>query len=486
MVCFLTTFYCFENKMLNNMKRILALLIISTTLFSCSFAQGYRIEVKIDDLKDTTLLLGYHFGEKKFVADTAIVNSKGVAVFEGDSLLHGGMYIVILPQRSFFDILVSDNQRFSLTTNSTRLLDDLKFKDSPENTAFVNYQRFMGEKQKKMGELRNQLQEASGNIEREGKLAEEINNLDKEVKLYWDKVIAENPGTFLANIIRAIKPLEFPEFDIPVNASNPDSLRWIMSYRFNQKHYFDNVDLTDDRLIRTPFFHSRIDAYFDRVLLPISDTIIRYSDEILEKTRPNPRMFQFMISHLFTKYQNSAIMGMDAVFVHLAEKYYLSGEVDWISESMKKRIADRVDELKPNLVGVKAPNVRMRDVNNNFQELHKIKAKVTVMYFWEPNCSHCKRVTPVLKDLHEKYKSKGLEVFAVYTQGEEPAWKDYVKKNSLNWVNVWDPYRVTNYHKLYDIYSTPIIYILDENKTIIAKRIGVESVERFIEQELKL
>ena len=120
MVCFLTTNNCFRNLTLNSMKHLLALLVIISALFSSACAQGYRIEVKIDDLKDTTLLLGYHFGEKKFVADTAFVDSKGVAVFEGDSLLHGGMYIVILPQRSFFDVLVTDNQRFSLSRSEER------------------------------------------------------------------------------------------------------------------------------------------------------------------------------------------------------------------------------------------------------------------------------------------------------------------------------------------------------------------------------
>jgi hypothetical protein len=94
----------------NTMKKALTILVILTLGASLSYAQkGYRFEVRIDGLKDTTLLLGYHLGDKKFVADTAKVNSKGVAIFESDTLLHGGMYIIILPQRSYFDFLVSNN-----------------------------------------------------------------------------------------------------------------------------------------------------------------------------------------------------------------------------------------------------------------------------------------------------------------------------------------------------------------------------------------
>lgn len=468
------------------MKRIIVFLalLLSVTYTACS--QGYNIKVKIDGVKDTTLMLGYHFGEKKFVADTAVVDNNGLAVFKGDSLLPGGMYIVILPQHTFFDILIGDNQTFEVQTNAENLLDELKFTNSPENSAFAEYQRFMSVKQKKMGELRKQIQDASGDTSKEEAVTNEIKALDKEVKSYWDKIIADYPGTFLSTLIKALKPIEFPDFDIPADAPNADSLRWVKSYTYNQKHYFDNIDLTEDKLIRTPFFHSRIDTYFDRVLLPLPDTILLYSDLIIEQTRPNPEMFQFMISHLFSKFQNSAIMGMDAVFVHLAEKYYLSGEAYWISESIKKRIAERVADLKPNLIGQIAPNVSLKDINNAKRDLHSIKAKVTVVYFWEPNCSHCKKVTPQLKEIYEKYKENGMEVYAVYTQNEQSTWKDYVSKNDLRWINVWDPVRESNYHKLYDIYSTPIIYILDKDKKIVAKRIGIESLERFVKEELKL
>lgn len=471
------------------MKRlfIITSIILSISLSAC--AQGYKIEVEIDGIKDTTLLLGYHFGEKKFVADTAQVNSAGVAIFEGDSLLPGGMYIVILPQQTFFDILLSNNkpsdQQFGVSTSADNMLEDLKFTKSPENTAFANYQRFMSEKQKQMTDLHSQMQNAGEDKEKEQEVIKKINALDKEVKAYWDKVISENPGTFLANIIKSMKPIEFPDFNIPENAANADSLRWVKSYTFNQRHFFDNIDLTDDRLIRTPFFQNRIETYFDRVLLPIPDTVIHYGDDLIERTKSNPEMFQFMISHLFGKYQNSSIMGMDAVFVHLAEKYYLSGEVKWISESIKKRIADRVSELKPNLLGQVAANISMKDINNKTVELHSLNSKVTIVYFWEPKCSHCKKVTPQLKEIYQKYKTKGVEVFAVYTQNEKSTWTDYVNKNSLDWINVWDPTRISQYHKLFDIYSTPIIYVLDKDKKIIAKNIGIESLERFIEEGLK-
>lgn len=465
------------------MKRFLILLIVTIGLGLTACAQtgdAYRIEIQLSDLKDTTLLLGYHFGDKKFVADTAQVDSKGVAVFQGDTPLPGGMYIVILPQRSYFDILIGDNQNFSLSTSVENPQGDMVVKNSPENSAFMEYQNFMAQKQGEMAQLREKMNE--DNVE---EIREEIENLDKQVQTYWDELIRKNPNTFLAKMVRSMKAIEFPDFNIPADAPNADSLRWVHGYQYNQRHYFDNIDIADSRFIRTPFFQSRLDNYFERVLLPIPDTVIHYADNLIAKAEGNKEMIRFIVAHLFTKYQNSPIMGMDAVFVHLAEKYYLQDDVMELSESMKQRIKDRVDDVKPNLIGQVAPNVTMNNTQNRPQELHSLEARLTIIYFWEPSCSHCKKATPIIRDLSDKYRDQGVVVFGVYTQGDQQEWAKYIKDNKLNWVNVWDPYRTTNYHKLYDVYSTPLIYLLDHEKKIVAKRIGAESLEAIIKEELK-
>ena len=105
-------------------KGKLFIIILLTAIFfiKLSSAQAYHIEVQIEGIKDTSLLLGYHFVEKKYVQDTAMVDSNGKAVFEGDSLLKGGIYLIILPAKTYFEIIVSENQNFGVMTNTTDLV----------------------------------------------------------------------------------------------------------------------------------------------------------------------------------------------------------------------------------------------------------------------------------------------------------------------------------------------------------------------------
>ena len=177
-------------------------------------------------------------------------------------------------------------------------------------------------------------------------------------------------------------------------------------------------------------------------------------------------------------------MGMDRVFVNLADKYYLSGECWWADSTLLSKMGERVNKIKPNMLGEIAPDLKMEDVNGKWQQLKYIKADFTILIFWEPSCGHCKKEIPKLYELYKSIRDKGIEVFAVYTQNDTTEWKKFINEHViLDWLNVYDKYRITNFRNLYDIYSTPVIYILDKNKKIIAKRIGIDQIEKFLEFE---
>jgi thiol-disulfide isomerase/thioredoxin len=207
-------------------------------------------------------------------------------------------------------------------------------------------------------------------------------------------------------------------------------------------------------------------------------------DQIVEQTRGSEENFQYVLRYLINHYQQSNIMGMDEVFVHIAEKYYLSGEADWIDEASLKKLKDRVEKIKPNLIGNRAPSLKLPTINNQFASLQDIESDYIILYFWEPGCGHCKTVTPKIWDIYQAYDRDKLEVFAVYTQTDKEEWIQYVNDKGFDWINTWDPQHTSNFRNKYDIYSTPTIYLLDKNKDIVAKRIDYKSLEKMIEQKL--
>lgn len=468
---------------MKSIKTILTILIV--TICANIFAQGYKIEVQINGIKDTTIMLGYHLGEKKYVQDTAKVDSKGYAVFQGDSTLKKGIYLVILPNKTYFEILINDVQKFGVKTESKNPLEKLTFTNSKEGNIFADYQRYMVEQQKIMSEYQDKYKAVAAKPDSVKIMQEKIKDLDKKVNDYWNNIIRDNPNSLIAVIVKTMLPLNIPEFTVPANTKNADSLKWVMGYHYNKVHYFDNISLTDSRLIRTPILEQRLNSFFDRVLIPTPDSIIPEVIRIIEKTRPNKEMFQYTLQFLGNKFSTSNIMGFDAVFVAIAEKYYLTGQAWWADKKTIEKIQERVNALKPNLIGNQCPDLSLPDMSGKIWKLSEVKAKITVLYFWDSSCSHCKKVTPELKKLYDQFKPKGLEVYAVYTQGNQPEVVEYINKNKLNWIDVWDPAQNSKFRDIFDIYSTPVIYVLDKNKKIIAKRISEESLKQMLENELK-
>jgi len=440
---------------------------------------GFQIKVKVEGLKDTTLLLGYYYGDKKYVLDTTRVDSKGMGVFEADTLLKGGIYIVVLPGMNYFEVLVSGNQQFSVETQKDDMLDAMKFTGSKENEAFLKFQKFKRDMQVKSAAIQNNAK-STQNKDSLQIFQNQLMAIDSVGKAEFNKIIANNPNTFLANILRAIMPAEQPNISIPEGTPKRDSLLWVKSYQYGKNHFWDNINFSDDRLLRTPIIENKMNVFFTKILLQIPDSIDKAADSLLAKMKENSEFYQYTLSYLLNQFQISNIMGMDAVFVHLAKNYYLNGKAPWADKKLLGKIQELVDKTEPNLIGRIAPELIMENSDGSVSSLHHLNAAFTIMVFWEPDCGHCQKVIPEVWRLYQKYKSQNVDVFAVYTQYDKNKWIDYINKNKIFWTNVWDSEYNSNFRNLYNIYSTPTIYLLDKDKKIIAKRIGAESLDDLI------
>ena len=363
----------------------------------------YKIKVKINGLKDTTIRLGHHFGNNKYVVDTAKLNSKGEGMFVGDSLLDGGIYLIITPQLNYFEIIIDKDQDFSITTDTVEMVKNLKIEGSDENIVFNDYQKFMIEKQemsqknqKKYASLKKLVDSTGVSVDDKKKYTEELNSLkttitqtDSLVKARWNSIITQYPNSLLSVVLKAMKEVDVPPFPRNDKGEIIDSA---FQYKYYKQHYLDNIDFTDYRLLRTPILENKIDEYFEKVIYPpIPDTISYEVDKLIEKSKGNSKMYRFLVQFLFNKYNNPKIMGMDRVFVHIADKYYLSGLATWAQNdtAFMKSVKDRVVHQRYNLIGETAQELRLMDLNNSPVSLHSIDADYIELYFFDTDCGHC-------------------------------------------------------------------------------------------------
>lgn len=456
-------------------------------LLNCVHAdKGYEIKVQVAGIGDTTAILANHYGNRQYIQDSVQIDAEGQFIFKGDTALQKGMYMVVLPGQRYFELLVDENQHFGVQTKINDFVSAMQFENSPQNRVFYDYMQFVKSESQKRQPLIEKINAEDTPEEDVEKLERQINEINRRVEKYQDQIIEENPDYLFSKILLAQKDPGMPE---PVYKEDGTQDNAMMYHLFKQK-FWKNIDFSDDRLVRTPIFHNKLDQFFSRVVMQMPDSIIAEADRIMKKAEANREVYKYTLFYITTHFERSQIMGMDAVFVHMVENYYMKGKADWVSEEQLQKISERAMILKPLLLGKKAPDISVFKPDRSQTNLHSIDAKYTILYFWDPECGHCKKQTPKLKELYNSIRNEGieLEVFAVNTQGDDlrEEWLNYIDENSIQWINAYDPYNRSGFRDKYDIFATPLMYLLDEDKKIIAKRIDAEQAEDILKRELGL
>ena len=452
--------------------------ILSCHLFADEIS-GYSIKFIIKGLpKDSLCFLANYYADKQYIQDTAKADGNGQLVFKGKEKLKGGIYLLVLPKKRYFDLLIDQVQNFTMETDTADFVQNMKIKGSEDNKNFYEYLKYIAKKQKEIEPWREASKKSKNNKDSLKLISDKINTIDKEVKLYKTNFIKQHPQCLESQIFKAMSEPEIPETPKLKNG-RPDST---FAYKYLRSHYWDSYDFSDDRLLRTPLLYNKLKNYMNNLIYPVPDSLNVAADFIIEKARLNKEVFKYVVYWVTYTYETSQIMGMDAVFEHMAEKYYMTHQAFWVDSTQLAKITQRALTIKPILIGKYAPNLTLKDSSLMDVTMYDVRSKYTILYFWDYGCSHCKIVTPKLLDwYHKVHESKGVQVFAIGTETNAEEWKKYIKEHKLDWINVFDPTYQTGFKKTYDIYSTPVIYVLDENKKIIAKRLDVEQLDGLIE-----
>ncbi|MGB3799181.1 MAG: redoxin domain-containing protein [Lewinella sp.] len=452
---------------------------------SAQEADSYRIAVNIDGYEEDILTLGYYMMDKQYIVDTAFRDDKGAYIFSADTgALKPGIYLVVLsPDNNYFEVLVShdDDQDFTLST-STADLANVKVEGDRQNELFYEYLTFIRQKQEESAPLRQTLTDSTANPELAARAQEQLVAIDAQVKQYQQALIEREPEAFVTAIIKFNQSPEPPSFADVTDGEERKRLQW----RWLQDHYFDGLNLSDPRVVRTPFLFSRVDYFVNSLQVRHPDTLAAAVDQVMDRLDPQSEAYRMLVVHYTNEAATSKLVGMDALYVHMVDNYYRNGKAYWSDEEQVAKMVDNADRLQPLLIGKQAPDLNMTRRDGTPINLHDVEAEYTVLYFWRYDCPACKKSTPHMKEFYEKYADADVKIFSVCTKGAEEigdCW-DYVDEQGTgDWIQVADPYQ--RFYKAYDIQSTPSIFLLDKDKNIVSKRIGADQLAEVMEGVLQ-
>jgi thiol-disulfide isomerase/thioredoxin len=479
------------------MKKVLLpfyLLLAATT----GFAQtGYEIKVTFKPYKNQYIYLGHYFGKTYPIIDSVKLNEKSEAVFKGVKKLPGGIYLVGYPnKKGFFEVLVDKQQRFSIVADTATIRNGVQFINSPDNTMFRAYQRYMEARGKEVVRLQENLKNArlQGSPD-SSKIKDDLVLMDKAIAIHRDSLIKKNPNSILSAMLVTMKePQLTGRLKEPKNRQDS-----IDAFNYFKTHYWEGVNFWDGRLAYTTFFEEKVDKYFAQLVVPDPDSTIRELDRMLVPAMANTEMTRFLLVKFVNRYLQQKYMWEDAVFVHLFEKYFAQKTYPWLDDKSRKTITDRAYSMMANIMGTPAADIDLPDSTGQLRTLYSdTAAQYTLVAFWDPTCGHCKEVLPKLDSFYRaKWMAAGLNIYAVAkeTDGTRNDWLKFVGEQHLTgWTHVYyskeaDKARtgagIPGYSQLYDVLTYPTLYLLDKNKRIIAKKLSYEQMDEVLDFKLK-
>ncbi len=480
-------------------------------LISVSFnAYSQKMKFKVDGMKDTTVFLAKYWGKRLFYEDTAVIKN-GIVEFTAKPDLKPGMLAVIFPGQKFFEFIYN-KEEVSLETKSPDFVTTMVVKKSTENKLFFPYIQYLGSQRTKALKFQEELKKMDKTSEAHKTKSAELEAISKEVLAYQNKLVADNPNTFTAKMVKMSMDIVLPEAPKNEKGIITDS-NYV--FKYFKKHFWDNTDLKYDGLVNTNIFENKLDQYLGKtMILQDPDTILAYALPLCNGLTKGSEMFKFCVDHITNEFGKSNIMGMDKVYLYMLKNYYCTRDANgkspafWMTEDKLTKACEDLD-IKIRLVkGAIPPNITLpdtTDMDGTWRDFYSLKNEYTILYFWDPECGHCKKTTPKLQELYaKKLKARNVEIFAVgKATGEDfEKWKKYIKDQGLTFINVGLTKKLfeavsvdagplvrsgktdlnsLNYHKTYDIFATPRIFLLDKNKKIIAKQLTISQLEDLLD-----
>ncbi len=466
------------------------LVTVSALLCCCIFLSaqtGYQIRISMKPFSASKIYLAYYYGKMKAIADSTVLDAAGNGVFQSKKPLPGGIYFIVSPRKEIlFEVLIDKPQPFSIKADTSNLPFSVSFSGSPVNSQFQSYTTFATRTGKSIAAANAELATAKKTSD-SVVIAAKIKKLDASLQQYRDSIIRKQPASILATLFKAIK-----EPQVPPASKHPGGIYdSSYAYQYYKTHYWDGIQFNDERLVRTPFFEPRLEKYFRDLVSMQADSIKKEVDAMLLQARTSPEMFKYLLVHFVQKYINPEYMGQDAVFVHLFEKYINTGQADFFTPQYKEFASRRAYSLMANLIGKPAANLFMVDSTGKETTLYDIDGEYVIVCFWDPTCSHCKEVVPKVDSFYKaSWKQKGVKIYGVKVDGSRDEWIKFIKEHKLDdWVHVYQlPSQQEKdmaagkpgFRQLYDVYQTPMLYLLDKEKRILAKKLTYQQIDEVL------
>jgi len=127
------------------------------------------------------------------------------------------------------------------------------------------------------------------------------------------------------------------------------------------------------------------------------------------------------------------------------------------------------------------PEIRLPDPYGDTISLNSLTGKVVLLSFWASWNAESVAQNVQLKNLYEKYKGQGFEIFQVSLDSELESWMRAIQYDELTWINVSELNFPDSYiGQLYNIQELPTSFLINREGDIVSKNSTLRNLDIMI------
>jgi TonB family protein len=123
-----------------------------------------------------------------------------------------------------------------------------------------------------------------------------------------------------------------------------------------------------------------------------------------------------------------------------------------------------------------APDFSITTLSREFLELNELRGKVIVLDFWGTWCPPCVQAVPWLRDMQKKHAADPFVLVGVSSDSDEPALRDFLSKNQMEWPEYWD--RERKFQQTWSVRAWPTYIVIDDEGIVRFRSAGNTTTDR--------
>ncbi len=437
------------------------------------------ISMQIQNMSTGDAFLIGTFSGRNFRVDSTGIDTNGNLRFKSSDPLIPGLYFIVLPDGSNFQLLMDKDQTMSIKTNAQDYTSTTVVEGNLDTKLLHENFKYERDYRAQLDPINAQLKTLAEGSAQHKALKQQQATIAAKRNEDLEKVFKQYPNSLYTVFKRAGQNPEVLDF---VRADGtPDLGKQIYAYRTS---FWDNVDFSDLRLLYTPVVSNKLNKYVHQLTTQDPDSIISSSDLLISKILDKPEYFKYVVNYIALAFDptKSTMMDAEKVYVHMLQNYFTKERAVWADDATIQGLQQRAFEMAGSLTGLKGPDVSTTDVNGKEKSIYEMKSDYIVVYLYTPTCEHCQEQTPKLIDLYNRTKRSDLDVYSIAIDTNDKEWRDYVKKTAMPFTAVYDPTNRSIYAKYY-VDVTPEVYVLNKERIIIGKNLKISQVEEVIRRD---